>query len=571
MSRVEKFLKAYEAINPVSRQQNRVPASSLSMQVDEDDINFIHQVRILYRKQGHPDESMPACHRILAVKYLLLVADNGLHAYEKKWSGNKLEICEFGQPIGEVNDNAVKLYKRATGETPANKEEIADWWMKENKNAFHERKKEEGDLPSPVVKITSVSGNKASLAFRRVSKGSGAKYGWYEVKGIHINMEKFLAKVKAEGFNKDIHGEGLLTYTKWEDLLESEKTSRDNKKKNPDLYPTRPGWQGLHRPKRKAGHSGWIKPGPKTFDYEGLSGCSDDELKNLMYYKDVVCQTVQKDTSSEKELLRHIQSVYQGEVLENYGGIDIFIPALNVGFDYHETLWHLETVIGRTHHWEKANKAANSSMRLIQVYEDEWTNKRDIVKSRAGCILGKSNRIFARKTKVVNLSQDESTKFLERTHIQGNYNCTVAYGLEHDGKVVACMTFGISRFNKRFNCELLRYSSELDTVVVGGADKLLQHFFKERGGVNLISYADRRWSNGNLYKQLHFKLEEITQPSYSYYNVCKGRLLNRIKITKNKLTGMFGYEDHLNVYNIMLLNGFDRIWDAGQFRFVIGS
>lgn len=566
------FLKAYEtiSIHLISRQSGSAPLGTLSLLLDENDINFIHQVRILYKKQNHPDESAPRHHRILAARYALLVAHQGLnpplHRYNKKPVENKVGIWE-------VVNGVLGPEERLLGVVDT--DEIADWWIAENKNAVHDTTSNgrkttgKGKLPIPVVKITSFRGNKVSLAFRKVSKGPYARSGWYEVKDIHIDVEKLIEKARAAGFDRSQHSDGILRFSKWERLMEPEKVGKGGRERNPALGAPSPGWLGQPRPKLKGGFSGWFQPGPRTVDYCGLYGYSTDELNRLTHYKDVVCGQARKDASGEKGLLAFIREHYLGKVVLNINGIDIYLPDANIGFDYHEMLWHLESVVGRRCHWQKANDATKAGIRLIQVYEDEWRNKTGIVKSRIRCILGNATKMYAREAKVVRLDQNESAAFLERTHLQGNYNCAVAYGLEHDGRLVACMTFGVSRFNKKYAYELLRYSSELDTVVVGGAGKLLQRCFRESGGVGLVSYADMRWSSGNLYKQLGFKFDAITEPSYSYYNVCKEQLLSRIKITKDKLTGMFGFEEGLSVREIMLLNGFDRIWDAGQYRFSI--
>lgn len=288
------------------------------------------------------------------------------------------------------------------------------------------------------------------------------------------------------------------------------------------------------------------------------------------------CDIEKRSSKAEKDVLEFIKTLYAGEILENdrklLGGkeIDIYIPGLKIGFEYHGMYYHVETVKGKKSHWDKANIANGLGIQLIQIYEWEWKNKRKLVESKIKSLLGKSNRIYARKTEIIKLNKNEKNEFLDGSHIQGRDSTSIAYGLKYEGKIVACMTFGVSRFNKKYDWELVRYSSAVDVTVIGGAAKLLKAFRKEYSG-SIISYADRRWSVGNLYYKLGFKLDGTSNPGFSYFHINKGELHNRMNFQKKKLTKMPHYDISLKEYEIMQLNGYDRIWDAGQYRFVIGQ
>lgn len=561
MENINHILSVFDSINDyIATHCNTDSLNCYHLHVDEDDLEFIHQVRILYKKQGHPDSSAPKHYRILIAKYALLLVDPGLskplHDYNKEIKENKVEIYE--------TTTKGKILK-GTVET----EQEADQWIEENKNAIHDTtsngRKKRG-LPLPVVKITKFESNTVSLAFKKLSKGSNKKVDWYEVSNIEFDINKFVNKAKSEGFDKR-YADGILKFTKWEQLLEPEKIGKGGQNINPNLEEPLPEWLGQFRPKKQTGIKEYVKPGPKTIDYNGLNNYSVNDLHSIQNYANIIKKIKLKDTSKEEEIKSFISDNYNGQIITHFEDMDIYLPEIKTGFDFHETLWHLDSLVGKNYHWDKATKAEKNNVRLIQIHEHEWDNKKEIVKSRIKCIIGNCARIFARNTCVKKISQNESSNFLQRTHIQGNYNSTLSYALIKDEQIVACMTFGISRFNKNYDFELLRYSSEINTVVVGGASKLLSHFLKTHQNTKLISYADRRWSNGNLYKTLGFKLEEISHPSHSYYNIFKNELLTRQKMYKKKLDKMFGYSEDKKEHEIMLLNGFERLWDAGQYRF----
>jgi hypothetical protein len=53
-------------------------------------------------------------------------------------------------------------------------------------------------------------------------------------------------------------------------------------------------------------------------------------------------------------------------------------------------------------------------------------------------------------------------------------------------------------------------------------NKVSKTFQLEYNPKNIVSYADRRWSQGNLYKALGFNLNHISSPNYWYIiNNCR--------------------------------------------------
>ena len=126
------------------------------------------------------------------------------------------------------------------------------------------------------------------------------------------------------------------------------------------------------------------------------------------------------------------------------------------------------------------------------------------------------------------------------------------------------MTFGKSRFAKD-EFELLRFCNRLYTNVVGGASRLLKHFLKEHPEIkSLTSYADRRWSKGNLYESIGFKKVHVTDPAY-FYIVDRIRE-NRVKYQKHKLVAN-GFDVDKTEHEIMKERGYFRIYDCGTVKY----
>jgi hypothetical protein len=147
---------------------------------------------------------------------------------------------------------------------------------------------------------------------------------------------------------------------------------------------------------------------------------------------------------------------------------------------------------------------------------------------------------------------------------------SVNLGLYYNNELVSLMTFGKKRLalgNKKSNndeYELIRFCNKLNTSVVGGASKLLNHFIKTYNPVEILSYADKRWSNGNLYKKLGFIEVKSTSPNYFY--VVNKKRKNRFEFRKDVLV-KDGFDSSKTEFQIMEDRGIPRIYDVGNFLF----
>jgi len=219
------------------------------------------------------------------------------------------------------------------------------------------------------------------------------------------------------------------------------------------------------------------------------------------------------------------------------------------------------------YHLNKTNRCNAEGYRLIHIFEDEWTNKQQIVKSRLKTILGVIHRsIYARKCEVREIDNKTKDQFLEHYHIQGKDLSSTRLGLFYKNRLVAVMTFGKRRFDDKEGFELIRYVTVANFNIVGGAGKLLAYFRKSHENDNIISYADKRWSIGNLYKQLGFNLIRESAPNYFYINMCEDMMIrhSRMGFQKHKLKGVLkDFDENMTEIENMRNNGYTRIFDCG--------
>ena len=228
--------------------------------------------------------------------------------------------------------------------------------------------------------------------------------------------------------------------------------------------------------------------------------------------------------------------------------------------------WHSDKFRERDHLLDKTLKCEQLGITLLHFWDYEINKKGDIVKSMISSRLGLNQKIYARKCVIKEVSSKESKQFQIDNHIQGSAVSSINYGLYYEDELVALMTFAKSRFNKKYDWELVRYCNKLDLTVVGGASKLFNWFLKNNDG-SIISYANRRYSNGNLYHLLKFKLIDSTRPNYMYFR--NNVLLSRVKCQKHKLSKLLdNFDEKMSEKENMKNNGFDRIYDCGNYVFV---
>ena len=249
--------------------------------------------------------------------------------------------------------------------------------------------------------------------------------------------------------------------------------------------------------------------------------------------------------------------------------LDIYIPSKNVAIEYNGLYWHSETQgKDKYYHVTKTNLCEERGIHLIQIFEDEWENKSSIIKNRLKNILGLTPyKLGARQCEVREIDNNLSKKFLEKYHIQGYCTASIRLGLFYKNRLVALMTFGKSRFNKNYDWELLRYVTIGNFNIIGGAGKLLSHFRSNYSG-SIISYADRRWSQGELYKSLGFTELKSSEPAYFYTK--DDIRYSRVMFQKHKLKDVLEiFDETLSEAENMENNGYCRVYDCGSKVFIL--
>ena len=282
---------------------------------------------------------------------------------------------------------------------------------------------------------------------------------------------------------------------------------------------------------------------------------------------------------AETELLDYIKSIYDGEIETGDRSIisplelDIVIPDKHIAIEFNGVFWHSDfnPRMCKTYHRDKSLKCRDKGYQLLHIWEDDWYNRKDIIKDYIKSKLGLcSKRIYARKCHVREIDAHTARLFVDSNHIQGYSNATYKIGLFYDDVLVSVMLVGKLRDMmgskpKDGHYEIYRVVSREDTEVVGGFSKMLKYFERTYNPECIITYGDLCYTLGNVYLKCGFTDEGLSSPCYSWQ--INGVRYHRSNFMKCKLEEC-RKDPSLTEDQAMRSRHAYKVWDAGKIKFV---
>ena len=290
------------------------------------------------------------------------------------------------------------------------------------------------------------------------------------------------------------------------------------------------------------------------------------------------CFPISENSSiSQIELYNFIKSNYQGEILQNNKNIispyeiDIFLPELNLAFEFNGVYWHSEKFKKSDYHLNKFKLCEEKEIKLVNIWEDDWSIKREICESFVLNKLATSKRIWARKCSIKEVDSKISKRFLEDNHFQGDCKSSVRIGLYFEDKLVSLMTFSKLRLplggkNKKDYWELTRFCNLNFHVIVGSASKILKYFIENYKPIEIQTYSDNLISSGDLYQKLGFTYQHTSKPGYWW--VINGTRQHRFNWRKDKLKKL-GADMSKSESQIMEEMGHFKLYNAGNKKWIL--
>ena len=265
-------------------------------------------------------------------------------------------------------------------------------------------------------------------------------------------------------------------------------------------------------------------------------------------------------SKGEQEMMdwikQYVPNAYHATGILAGQDIDIYLPDQKIGVEYNGIYFHSAQFKDKYDHLRKLETAQQLGIRLMQFWDFEWENKKDIVKSIILNALGvRNNIVYARNTELRKLTPKEARQFCTENHIHGFRAANNYLGLIAEDSLLAMMSWNTDG-------EMVRFAVKCGYSVLGAFSKLLKH-----SGVT-YSFVDRRIFTGAGYLKNGFSLSKKTQPNYFY--VTNGQYAgSRQMYQKHKLQDILqNYNPELTEIQNMINNEYYPVYDCGNLMLV---
>ena len=285
-----------------------------------------------------------------------------------------------------------------------------------------------------------------------------------------------------------------------------------------------------------------------------------------------VCAKTSQASSGEKELLSYVKNITSYEVIASDRSalpsgreLDIYIPSMSIAVEYNGLYWHSKK--DSTYHEDKWRECKDNGIVLFQVWEDDWRERKDIVKRMIAVKLNSSvlPKVGARQLIIDDsVNAEEASSFLMKNHIQGPASGSIRYGLrDGDGSLLALVVM------KRLGSSVSLERFATSTIVQGGFSKLVRNVERDNPWVErIVTFSDNTVSDGSLYRSHGFREAETLKADYCY--VVKGRREHKFnyRIKRFIRDDVLQYREGLTERQLAELNNLPRLWDAGKIKWI---
>lgn len=247
--------------------------------------------------------------------------------------------------------------------------------------------------------------------------------------------------------------------------------------------------------------------------------------------------------------------------------LDFYLPDHNLAIEVNGVYWHSTACREEVnYHRDKYTKCRDAGVRLIMINTDEYDHNPSAIKQKLTNILGKSIRgVGARKLSLRPISHTEANIFFDKHHIQGSTGTlSAAYAGFHNDEMVVAM--GFNRQRNTGAIELVRFCSDEKTYA-GAFSRLFKHATKDQKYTEVLSFADLRYSIGEVYEKNGFTLVDEIRPDYRY--VINNKTYHKSSFTKKRIEKKFGLDmNAMTEREAMESLNIPRIYDCGKLKYI---
>ena len=244
--------------------------------------------------------------------------------------------------------------------------------------------------------------------------------------------------------------------------------------------------------------------------------CKKEVEFNLFSYSyNVHCtdhQYTYKISSGEGELYEYINTLLPiNNIIRNFRRgrkeIDLYIHSKKLGIEYNGLYWHSDKFRDKYDHFKKWREFKNLNINLINIWEDDWKYRNNIIKNLIKIKLGIiKNEINTDSCHIMNVENKNTEEFLFKYNLDGIKTADYNIGLYNKDELIALM--GLSKiidkeFEIKFFCSI--YNISIDNLW----NVLFSYFLNMYKPHKIILLSNIDISYDELYEKSGFNQKEI--------------------------------------------------------------
>lgn len=245
-----------------------------------------------------------------------------------------------------------------------------------------------------------------------------------------------------------------------------------------------------------------------------------------------------------------------------YCELDIYIPEKNIAIEYHGAKFHDAFGNEGEKHRRlprfKYEFCKSKNIRLIQIYEYEWSTKKSQIKNYLKSILvGNDIKLYARKCQIQEIPNKEMNEFYDKHHLKGKcYSMKFNIGLYFNKELVMGLTVG-GEGRDYSGYSVTRMCVKHGVTVVGGLSRLSKHILTKFKSVSTL--IDLMTFTGDGWLSSGWTFDKINPPNYVYFDMNKRKKVDKQKFSKIK--------DEFET--VKSYGNYAQLWDCGKLRLTL--
>ena len=232
--------------------------------------------------------------------------------------------------------------------------------------------------------------------------------------------------------------------------------------------------------------------------------------------------------------------------------LDIYLPKNDLAIEFNGLYFHSEeNGKDNSYHLKKTLDCEKKGIKLIHIFEDEWNNKQDIIKS---IVLRKIEKIQKEIDEfdcdVKEIDEKTSEEFLNQNHLEG-YVKGLSFGMFYENELTSVITYKKTKNRGKVTVDILRFCDKINISVKESLKRFIEVIVDKETPNRVTSFIDRRSDTGDIYLKNGFSIRKNIKPVFYY--------------VKN---GIRYKEEHLlENEEVTSFNDYFKIWDCGNIVF----